>query len=81
MTLSRLELGFESPWGRHLHQTGDTVECRRSPRKPGRIKGSRFFIAISESLCLMSVSAPNARSIQKTTCAQLPEGRKAQAIV
>jgi len=29
----------------------------------------------------MSVSAPNARSIQKTTCAQLPEGRKAQAIV
>lgn len=80
MTLSRLELGFESPWGRQ-NNTDDTVECRRSPRKPGRIDGSRFFIAISESLCLMSVSAPNARSIQKTTCAQLPEGRKAQAIV
>lgn len=80
MTLSRLELGFESPWGRHLHQTGDTVECRNCREGP-KIKGSRFFVAISESLCLMSVSAPNARSIQKTTCAQLPEGRKAQAIV
>ena len=44
MTLSRLELGFESPWGRHLHQTGDTVECRNCRESP-KIKGSRFFIA------------------------------------
>lgn len=44
MTLSRLELGFESPWGRHLHQTGDTVECRDS-REGLKIKGSRFFVA------------------------------------
>ena len=33
MTLSRLELGFESPWGRQ-NNTGDTVECRNLPRKP-----------------------------------------------
>lgn len=44
MTLSRLELGFESPWGRHLHQTGDTVECRDCREGP-KIKGSRFFVA------------------------------------
>lgn len=44
MTLSRLELGFESPWGRHLHQTGDTVECRNCREGP-KIKGSRFFVA------------------------------------
>ena len=44
MTLSRLELGFESPWGRHLHQTGGTVECRDSREGP-KIKGSRFFVA------------------------------------
>ena len=44
MTLSRLELGFESPWGRHLHQTGDTVECRNRREGP-KIKGSRFFVA------------------------------------
>lgn len=47
MTLSRLELGFESPWGRHLHQTGGTVECRDSREGP-KIKGSRFFVAFSE---------------------------------
>lgn len=40
MTLSRLELGFESPWGRHLHQTGDTVECRNCREGPkSRVRG------------------------------------------
>ena len=81
MTLSRLEPGFESPWGRHQNSKRTTPLNVEARREAPRIKGSRFFIAISESLCLMSVSAPNARSIQKTTCAQLPEGRKAQAIV
>ena len=44
MTLSRLELGFESPWGRQSTETAETVEywnCRESPK----IKGSRFFVA------------------------------------
>ena len=50
MTLSRLELGFESPWGRHQTSTRATplnVEnCRESPK----VKGSRFFVAVSACL-------------------------------
>lgn len=45
MTLSRLELGFESPWGRQSTETAETVEyrnCRESPK----IKGSRFFYCL-----------------------------------
>lgn len=43
MTLSRLELGFESPWGRQ-NNTDNTVECRNRREGP-KIKGSRFFVA------------------------------------
>ena len=52
MTLSRLELGFESPWGRHSTDTAETVEychCRESPE----IKGSRFFIVFALSLSVV----------------------------
>lgn len=52
MTLSRLELGFESPWGRHLHQTGDTVECRNCREGP-KIKGSRFLLPFCEVVWIL----------------------------
>lgn len=53
MTLSRLELGFESPWGRHLHQTGDTVECRDCREGP-KNQGFAVFCCLFSELVWIS---------------------------
>lgn len=45
MTLSRLEPGFESPWGRHQNSKRTTPLNVEARREAPRIKGSRFFIA------------------------------------
>ncbi len=66
MTLSRLELGFESPWGRHLHQTGDTVECRDCREGP-KIKGSRFFCCLFSELVWISQKGGFIQLLDKAT--------------
>ena len=54
MTLSRLELGFESPWGRQ-NNTDDTVECRNLPRKPKNQGFAVFCWCAQQRTCVYVV--------------------------
>ena len=44
MTLSRLELGFESPWGRQKIKIATYSLLLSNAANPNKIKGTRFIL-------------------------------------